>query len=150
MVRKRRNENRIGHARWEHRSISVGPQIRKIVKGLYRWQACIVRSSVESQPTPTCGFGKSCIRGHRITVQELLEWLSNGASPQQILADYPQLEPEDFLAVYAYAAELAAVPKRPVDEAAFRREPISETGRVVARSFSRPRKRSSKRTGWRR
>lgn len=57
---------------------------------------------------PEVRFGKPCIRGHRITVQELLEWLSNGASQQQILADYPQLEPEDFLAVYAYAAELAA------------------------------------------
>jgi len=49
-------------------------------------------------------FGKPCIRGHRITVQEILEWLSSGASQQQILADYPQLEPDDFLAVYAYAA----------------------------------------------
>ena len=53
-------------------------------------------------------FGKPCIRGHRITVQEILEWLSSGASHQQILADYPQLEPEDILAVYAYASELAA------------------------------------------
>ncbi len=53
-------------------------------------------------------FGKPCIRGHRITVQEILRWLSNGASQQQIMADYPQLEPDDFLAVYAYAAELAA------------------------------------------
>ena len=53
-------------------------------------------------------FGKPCIRGHRITVQEILEWLSSGASQQQILDDYPQLEPDDFLAVYAYAAELAA------------------------------------------
>ena len=53
-------------------------------------------------------FGKPCIRGHRITVEEILVWLSNGASQQQILADYPQLEPDDFLAVYAYAAELAA------------------------------------------
>lgn len=56
-------------------------------------------------------FGKPCIRGHRITVQEVLEWLSSGASHQQILADYPQLEPDDLLAVYAYAAELAAGPK---------------------------------------
>ena len=31
-----------------------------------------------------------------------------GATEQQILADYPQLEPDDFLAVYAYAAKLAA------------------------------------------
>jgi uncharacterized protein (DUF433 family) len=60
---------------------------------------------------PDVRFGKPCIRGHRITVQEILEWLSNGASPQQILADYPQLEPEDFLAVYAYAAELTAASK---------------------------------------
>lgn len=57
---------------------------------------------------PEVRFGKPCVRGHRITVQEILEWLSGGASQQQILADYPQLEPEDFLAVYAYAAELAA------------------------------------------
>jgi len=57
---------------------------------------------------PDVRFGKPCIRGHRITVQEILEWLSGGISQQQILADYPQLEPEDFLAVYAYAAELAA------------------------------------------
>jgi uncharacterized protein (DUF433 family) len=60
---------------------------------------------------PNVRFGKPCIRGHRITVQELLQWLSSGASQEQILADYPQLEPEDFLAVYAYAAELAARPK---------------------------------------
>jgi uncharacterized protein (DUF433 family) len=53
-------------------------------------------------------FGKPCIRGHRITVQEILEWLSSGASQEQILVDYPQLEPDDFLAVYTYAAELAA------------------------------------------
>ena len=57
---------------------------------------------------PAVRFGKPCIRGHRITVQEILAWLSGGASQQQILDDYPQLEPEDFLAVYAYAAELAA------------------------------------------
>ena len=57
---------------------------------------------------PDVRFGKPCIRGHRITVQEILEWLSGGASQEQILTDYPQLEPDDFLAVYAYAAELAA------------------------------------------
>jgi uncharacterized protein (DUF433 family) len=57
---------------------------------------------------PDVRFGKPCIRGHRITVQEILEWLSSRASQQQILADFPQLEPQDFLAVYAYAAEFAA------------------------------------------
>jgi uncharacterized protein (DUF433 family) len=38
---------------------------------------------------PDVRFGKPCIRGHRITVQEILEWLSSGASQQQILADFP-------------------------------------------------------------
>jgi hypothetical protein len=41
-------------------------------------------------------------------VQEILEWLSNAASQEQILSDYPQIEPEDFLAVCAYAANLSA------------------------------------------
>jgi len=57
---------------------------------------------------PDVRFGKPCVRGHRITVQEILEWLSSGASQQEILTDYPQLEPDDFRAIYAYAAELAA------------------------------------------
>lgn len=61
---------------------------------------------------PTVRFGKPCLRGHRITVEEVLHWLSSGATQEQILADYPQLEVEDFLAIYAYAAELAAADRR--------------------------------------
>ena len=61
---------------------------------------------------PEVRFGKPCVRGHRITVQEILEWLSSGASQQEILADYPQLEPDDFRAVYAYAAELLSTSRR--------------------------------------
>ena len=70
----------------------------------------IVESSLLARITvdPAVRFEKPCIRGHRITVQEILEWLSSGASQEQILSDYPPLENEDFLAVYAYAAELAA------------------------------------------
>lgn len=70
----------------------------------------IVENSLLARITvdPAVRFGKPCIRGHRITVQEILEWLSSGASQEQILSDFPQLENEDFLAVYAYAAELAA------------------------------------------
>jgi len=43
---------------------------------------------------PEVRFGKPCIRGHRITVQEILEWLSSGATQEQILSDFPQLTPE--------------------------------------------------------
>lgn len=63
---------------------------------------------------PDVRFGKPCVRGHRITVQEILEWLSTGASRDEILSDFPQLEAEDFLAVYAYAAALAAEQKHAV------------------------------------
>jgi uncharacterized protein (DUF433 family) len=49
--------------------------------------------------------GKPCIRGHRITVEEVLRWLASGVSEDEILADYPQLEKEDFQAIYAYAAD---------------------------------------------
>jgi uncharacterized protein (DUF433 family) len=42
---------------------------------------------------PEVRFGKPCIRGHPITVQEILEWLSSGASQQQILADNPNWSP---------------------------------------------------------
>ncbi len=61
---------------------------------------------------PEVRFGKPCVRGHRIAVEEILRWLSNGATQQQILADFPQLEAEDFLAIYAYAAQLAAADHR--------------------------------------
>jgi uncharacterized protein (DUF433 family) len=77
---------------------------------------------------PDVRFGKPCVRGHRITVQEILEWLSGGASQEQILANYPQLDPDDFLAVYVYAAELAARSRPPKGVAALRREPFTEVG----------------------
>jgi uncharacterized protein (DUF433 family) len=50
--------------------------------------------------------GKPCIRGLRITVQDVLEYLASGMSQDEILADFPYLEPEDILACLAYAADL--------------------------------------------
>src|ERR1019366_8329907 len=81
-----------------------------VYNGLWETQMPAAHDSLLERITIDAGvrFGKPCIRGHRITVQEILEWLSSGASQQQTLADYPQLEPDDFLAVCAYAAELAA------------------------------------------
>ena len=49
--------------------------------------------------------GKPCIRGLRITVQDVLTWLAEGMSPDEILADYPQLERQDIHAALAYAAD---------------------------------------------
>lgn len=50
--------------------------------------------------------GQPCIRGLRITVWDVLNWLASGMSEAEILADYPELEPEDFRAVYDYAARM--------------------------------------------
>lgn len=52
-----------------------------------------------------CG-GRPCIRGQRIRVSDVLELLSNGASHEEILKDYPSLEQEDILAVLEYAAHV--------------------------------------------
>lgn len=48
--------------------------------------------------------GQPCVRGLRITVWDVLQWLAAGESEEQILADYPELEKDDFRAVYEYAA----------------------------------------------
>lgn len=50
--------------------------------------------------------GQPCIRGLRITVWDVLNWLAAGMTEDEILADYPELEREDFRAVYEYAAAL--------------------------------------------
>ena len=52
-----------------------------------------------------CG-GQPCIRGKRMRVTDILDLLSHGASPQEILADYSFLEREDILAAIAYASRL--------------------------------------------
>jgi len=49
--------------------------------------------------------GKPCIRGMRITVQDVLGYLAAGMTQEQILADFPYLEKEDILACLAYAAD---------------------------------------------
>ena len=50
-----------------------------------------------------CG-GKPCVRGMRIRVKDILDMLAGGATSEQILADYTDLEPEDIRACLAYAA----------------------------------------------
>ncbi len=49
--------------------------------------------------------GKPCIRGLRITVYDVLEYLAAGMTEQQILSDFPDLEPEDIKACLAFAAD---------------------------------------------
>jgi uncharacterized protein (DUF433 family) len=49
--------------------------------------------------------GKPCIRGLRITVSDVLEYLASGMTETEILADFPELTVEDIRACLAFAAE---------------------------------------------
>lgn len=49
--------------------------------------------------------GKPCIRGMRITVSDVLDYLASGMSEGEILAEFPDLEKEDIKAALAFAAE---------------------------------------------
>jgi uncharacterized protein (DUF433 family) len=49
--------------------------------------------------------GKPCIRGMRITVSDVLDYLASGMSEQEILQDFPDLTREDLHACLAFAAD---------------------------------------------
>lgn len=49
--------------------------------------------------------GKPSIRGLRITVYDVLEYLASGMSEEEILSDFPELEAEDIKACLAFAAD---------------------------------------------
>ncbi len=49
--------------------------------------------------------GKPCIRGLRITVYDVLDYLASGMSEAEILSDFPDLTPEDIKACLAFAAD---------------------------------------------
>jgi uncharacterized protein (DUF433 family) len=49
--------------------------------------------------------GKPCIRGLRITVSDVLEYLASGMTETEIIADFPELTSEDIRACLAFAAE---------------------------------------------
>jgi uncharacterized protein (DUF433 family) len=49
--------------------------------------------------------GKPCIRGLRITVYDVLEYLASGMTPDEILEDFPDLTAEDIRACLAFAAD---------------------------------------------
>jgi uncharacterized protein (DUF433 family) len=54
--------------------------------------------------TPDIRRGKPCIRGTRITVYDILEYLAGGMSEAEILEDFPNLNPKHIRAALAFAA----------------------------------------------
>ena len=57
---------------------------------------------------PNIFGGKPVVRGLRIKVETVLALLEQGATPEEILRDYPDLEPDDIRACLAYARALVA------------------------------------------
>lgn len=68
-----------------------------------------VRERITTNPDQ-CG-GRPCIRGMRIRVVDILEMLAEGVSAREILADFPDLEPEDIQACLLLAAERVDIPR---------------------------------------
>ena len=49
--------------------------------------------------------GRPCIRGLRITVYDVLEYLASGMTPAEIVEDFPELSEEDIYACLSFAAD---------------------------------------------
>jgi uncharacterized protein (DUF433 family) len=60
---------------------------------------------------PEIRFGKPCIKGTRITIADILQWLASGMSHAEILKDYPLLKEEHILAALAFAANRESIIK---------------------------------------
>lgn len=53
---------------------------------------------------PNIRFGKPCIKGTRIAVVDILQWLASGMTNAEIIGDYPYLKEDHILAALAFAA----------------------------------------------
>ena len=56
---------------------------------------------------PNVSFGRPCIRGTRIWVSLILDFLASGMTSEEILREYPQLVINDIRAAIAYGAEMS-------------------------------------------
>ena len=62
-------------------------------------------------------FGKPCVKGTRITVGDILGWLSKGMTINEIIEDYPELQEAHILAALSFAAERDASTRVAIYEA---------------------------------
>jgi uncharacterized protein (DUF433 family) len=67
---------------------------------------------------PAICHGQACISGTRIPVAVVLDNLAAGLSSEEILVEYPGLQPDDVRAAIAYAADLARERLLPLRESA--------------------------------
>ena len=60
---------------------------------------------------PQVRFGKPCIKGTRIAIEDILQWLASGMSHDEILEDYPSLKKEHIFSALTFAANREAMIK---------------------------------------
>jgi len=68
--------------------------------------------------------GKPCIRGTRMTVTDVLEYLAGGMTQEELLSEFPDLTAEDIRACLAFAADPNAIWQRFRDETSIQPEPL--------------------------
>jgi uncharacterized protein (DUF433 family) len=79
--------------------VTTSSQIMMIKnKNMVNYQNIITRN-------PNKRFGKPCVRETRISVYDILNWLANGMTFENIVEDFPELSENDILACLAYAAD---------------------------------------------
>ena len=78
-----------------------------VVKGSVSYNKCMENEEIVNYIAidQDIRFGKPCIKGTRITVGDILQWLSEGIPVAEILDDYPPLEEIHIKAALAYAAK---------------------------------------------
>lgn len=71
------------------------------------------RESLLSRITQTAGVcgGRPCIRGMRIRVSDILELLAENVAADEILRDFPGIEPDDIRAALLFAARRLSIPR---------------------------------------
>ena len=67
---------------------------------------------------PNKCFGKACVRGLRMPVASILAYLGSGMTAEEILTEWPELEPEDLLQALAYASSVLEERVVPLEESA--------------------------------
>lgn len=85
------------------RSIAFQSDVDRDCSPGYAWRMVDYRKIITIEGGKRSG--KPCIRGLRITVGDVLDYLAGGMTIEEILDDFPDLTHEDILACFAFAAE---------------------------------------------
>ena len=95
------NPNQVAPTSW--RQTPLGRTLEYRITGRSRY-ACRMSRLDRITVDPAICHGKPCVRGRRYPVEVILDLLASGMTNHEILADYPDLEMDDILAVLEYAA----------------------------------------------